>query len=366
MGSAAAYHLAAAGHRVLGLDRFTPPHVFGSSHGQTRIIREAYFEHPLYVPLVQKAYENWSALERAAGQQLFLQTGGAMIGRASGMLVKGARTSAETHLLTHEVLSAQELHRRFPAFRPTDDMIAVWEPRAGILFPEKCIAAHLTLARQHGAVLRFEEPVLSWCANGDGVAVIAAKNKYFASRLLITAGAWLAQLVPELSLPLTCVRQTLFWFEPRSNPLCFLPNRFPVFLWEYETDHIFYGFPDLGQGVKLAIHHEGKLTNPDEIERQVNPGETGKLRMILRRFMPEVEGALLHATVCMYTNTPDSHFLIDPHPRCPQVLLASPCSGHGFKFSSALGEILADLLISGRTKFDLSPFRFARLRQADD
>ncbi len=364
MGSAAAYHLARRGQRVLGLDRFSPPHNLGSSHGQTRIIREAYFEHPLYVPLVQKAYENWTALEFATGQQLFLPTGGVMIGRAQGVLVKGARASAETHHLVHEMLSAQELHRRFPAFHPADDMIAVWEPRAGILFPEKCIAAYLVSARARGAVLHFEEAALSWRANGSGVEVTTAKNKYIAHRLLITAGAWLAQLAPDFPLPLTCARQTLFWFKPKKNRSQFQPNNFPVFLWEYEPDHIFYGFPDLGEGLKLAIHHEGVITDPDEIKREITPEEAGGLRTILRKFIPEAEGDLLDATVCMYTNTPDSHFLIDHHPRYSQVLLASPCSGHGFKFSSALGEILADLLANGRTEFDLKPFRLARLSLA--
>lgn len=363
MGSATAYHLARRGQRVLGLDRFTPPHDLGSSHGQTRIIREAYFEHPLYVPLVQKAYENWAELEHTTGQQLFLPTGGAMIGRAEGVLVTGARASAVTHRLPHEILSAQELYRRFPAFHPADDMIAVWEPRAGILFPEKCIAAHLASARALGATLRFEEPALSWRINGSGVEVTTAKNQYVASRLLITAGAWFTQLAPDLQLPLTCARQTLFWFRPKANPSHFLPKHCPVFLWEYEPNHIFYGFPDLGEGLKLAIHHEGVLTDPNEIKREVDLDETSGLRTILRQFMPEAEGDLLNATVCMYTNTPDSHFLIDHHPYYPQVLLASPCSGHGFKFSSALGEILAELLTTGRTEFDLSPFRLARFTQ---
>ncbi|RIK76379.1 N-methyl-L-tryptophan oxidase [candidate division KSB1 bacterium] len=363
MGSAAAYHLARRGQRVLGLDLFTPPHNLGSSHGQTRIIREAYFEHPLYVPLVQKAYENWAELEHTTGQQLILSTGGAMIGHAEGVLVRGARASAATHHLPHEMLSAQALRRRFPAFHPSDEMIAVWEPRAGILFPEKCIAAHLASARALGATLRFEEPARSWRINGSGVEVTTAKNQYVASRLLIAAGAWFTQLVPDLHLPLVCARQALFWFKPKSNPSHFLPKHFPIFLWEYEPDHIFYGFPDLGEGIKLAIHHEGVLTDPVRIKREVDHQEASGLRTILHQFMPEAEGDLLNATVCMYTNTPDSHFLIDHHPRHPQVLLASPCSGHGFKFSSALGEILADLLTTGRTEFDLSPFRLARFTQ---
>jgi sarcosine oxidase len=232
------------------------------------------------------------------------------------------------------------------------------------LFPEKCIAAHLDLARRLGAVLQFDEAVLSWQINGDGVRVVTVKKHYLANRLLITAGAWLTQLVQDLRLPLTCARQTLFWFKPKAHLDYFHPSRCPIFLLEYDADRIFYGFPEMGQGVKAAIHHEGALTNPDDLQRCVDPAESSDLRTLLRRFIPDAEGELCNAIVCMYTNTPDSHFLIDYHPQYPQVLIASPCSGHGFKFSSAIGEILADLLIKGQTEFDLSPFNLARLQPA--
>src|SRR5438046_2156339 len=198
MGSAAAYHVAASGRRVLGLDRFHPPHNLGSSHGLTRIIREAYFEHPLYVPLVQRAYALWNELEKEFGRQLLLPTGGVMIGPPDGVLVSGAQRSAREHNLAHQVLSAAELRRRFPIFEPAENMAAIWEPRAGILFPERAIETHLELAAQKGAVLHFNEPMLRWEPNGHGVRIFTQTNLYTAHRLLLSAGSWLGLLIPEL------------------------------------------------------------------------------------------------------------------------------------------------------------------------
>ncbi len=360
MGSAAAYHLTRRGYRVLGLDRFRPPHPYGSSHGQTRIIREAYFEHPLYVPIVQRAYELWSELEREVGRTLFRQTGGLMIGVPDGVLVAGARRSAEAHHLPHEILSASAVRDRFPAFRPTEEMVAVWEPRAGILFPEACIEAHLELASARGAELRFEEPVRAWEPDGDGVRVWTSRDAYRGGRLLLSVGAWATQLLQDLELPLTVERQTLFWFRPRAHPERFGPDRCPIYIWEYEPDRFFYGFPDLGTGVKTARHHEGEITDPDTVRREVASEEAEAIRTLLGRYLPGADGLLLDSEVCLYTNTPDGHFLIDAHPAYPQVCIASPCSGHGFKFASAIGEILADLLLDGRSRFDLSPFRLDR------
>jgi sarcosine oxidase len=360
MGSAAAYQLAQRGQRVLGLDRFAPPHSFGSSHGQTRFIREAYFEHPLYVPLVQRAYECWTELEQAMGRPLLRQTGGLMIGRPNGTLVTGVQHSAQLHHLAHELFSAAEVRQRFPAFHPPDDMMAVWEPRAGILFTEACIEAHLEIARRQGAMLQFDEPVVAWEADGEGVRVQTSKGSYQASWLLLTVGAWLRRLVPELALPLTVERQVQFWFEPAARAEYFNVNRCPIYLWEYRPDRFFYGFPDLGEGVKVGRHHEGEITDPETVRREVAAEEVEGMRALLRRFIPDVDGPLRATSVCLYTNTPDSHFLIDVHPAHPQVVMASPCSGHGFKFSSVIGEILAGLLTEGRTAFDLNCFRLSR------
>jgi sarcosine oxidase len=356
MGSAAGYHLARRGKRILGLDRFAPPHAFGSSHGQTRIIREACFEHPLYVPLVQRAYRLWAELEKESGRKLFQKTGGLMIGKPDSAVVTGATRSAQEHSLPHEVLSAAEVRSRFPALQPTDEMIAVWEPRAGNLFPEICIEAHLTMARNQGADLRGDEPVLSWEEDDGGVRVVTSRGAYHAGQLVLAAGSWIQSLLRNLKLPLAVERQVQFWFEPK-HPDRFQPERCPIHIWEHEPRRFFYGFPDRGDGVKVARHHEGERVNPDSINRDAQPEEVETMRAIVRRFLPDADGPLRSAVVCMYTNMPDGHFFIDRHPAHPRVLIASPCSGHGFKFSSVIGEVLADLLTEGRTPFDLSLFR---------
>lgn len=353
MGSAAAYHLAQRGARVLGLDRFRPPHAFGSSHGQTRIIREAYFEHPAYVPLVQRAYTLWHELESKSGTKLFLQTGGLMIGASDGVVVSGSRLSAQTHRLPFEELSAAEVRRRFPALRPAENMVGILEPRAGILFPEKCVAAHLAHATK--AQLNYDEQLIRWKVDNGGVHLITDKGEYSCANLVLSAGSWIKQLVPEL--PMMIERQVLFWFAA-DQPQLFQPNRCPIHLWEQSPGKYFYSFPDLGTGVKVAGHHEGEITEPEKINRTVLPYEVAKMRKIVQPYLPSLTDRCLESVVCMYTNTPDGHFLIDRHPAHPQVLLVSPCSGHGFKFSAAIGETVADLILNGQSKFDLSLFRF--------
>ncbi len=360
MGSAAAYHVAAGGCRLLGLDRFQPPHQLGSSHGLTRIIREAYFEHPSYVPLVQRAYELWAELENNSGRRLLQQTGGVMIGPPGGALVSGARRSAEQHRLRHEVLSADELRRRFPVFQPTDKMIGVWEPRAGVLLPEVAVQVHLELAAKQGASLRFNEPVLKWERDGQGVRVHTEHHTYSADQLLLAAGSWMPSLTGELKLPLAVERQVLYWFEPRSPAADFQPSKCPIHIWEHAPRRYFYGFPELGDGVKVAVHHEGEPAQPDTARRDVSQQEIEAMRALLRSFLPAAEGRLRSTAVCLYTNTPDEHFILDRHPLYPQVLLASPCSGHGFKFSAVIGELAAALLRGQQPSFDLSLFRLSR------
>ena len=361
MGSAAAHHLARAGQTVLGLDRFTPPHTFGSSHGQTRIIREAYFEHPLYVPMVQRAYELWADLEQETGTQLLLQTGGLMIGPPGSAVVTGARRSAELHGLPHEVLHAHEVHRRFRALAVEDGMVAVWEPRAGILFPELCITAHLDLARRNGATLRFETTVLDWRSDADGVLVKTRGENFRARQMVIAAGAWAASLTPELKLPLQVERQIQFWFEAKCSADEFTAARCPIHIWECANGERYYGFPDLGTGVKVARHlarqHGGASADPDRLLREVSEAEVVAMRSFIRRFLPNADGPPRHTAVCMYTNTPDEHFLLDWHPTHANVLIASPCSGHGFKFSSVMGEIIRDLIFNRKSRFDLNLFR---------
>ena len=357
MGSAAVCHLARAGRRVAGFDRYSPPHTYGSSHGQTRIIREAYFEHPTYVPLVQRAYLLWEELARSSQTRLFLQTGGLMIGPPDGVVFGGAKRSADTHHLPYEILTAGQVRKRFPALRPSDEMAAILEPRAGVLFPEQCVAAHLAEAARHHARLHPEEPILSWKPDGQGVRVTTARGAYMASHLILSAGSWLQSLLPQLPLPLRVERQILFWFASTGDPSLFYPESCPIHLWEYERRRFFYGFPDLGSGVKVAGHHEGETTSADQVRREVSAVEVEAMRQVVRRFLPAADGSLISSTVCLYTNTPDEHFWIDRHPEHPQVVIASPCSGHGFKFSSAIGEALSQIVIDGHSQCDLSLFR---------
>jgi sarcosine oxidase len=362
MGSAAAYHLSGRHARVLGIDRFAPPHDRGSSHGKSRIIREAYFEHPLYVPIVQRAYECWRELEQVSGRHVLRQTGGLMLGQSDGSVVAGALASARQHGLPHEELTASDVSRRVPAFCLPPEQCGVWEPRAGMLEPEAAIAAHLSVAQARGAELRLNEPVLSWSAFSDGVAVTTTEGTYTARHLILSAGAWISQLLPELTRPLVVERNVLYWFRPRRNPERFGPDAFPIFIAEYDPGHFWYGFPDVGDGLKVALHHDGEHTTADTVRRDVDADEIAAVRSLLQRFLPDANGDLLETAVCLYTNAPDDHFIIDRHPDHPAVVIASPCSGHGFKFSSTIGEILADLVTAGRSRFDLSPFAITRFR----
>jgi sarcosine oxidase len=363
MGSATAYHLAKRGLRVLGLDRYHPPHNFGSSHGLTRIIREAYFEDPLYVPLVQRAYELWAELEQQSGQQLLLKTGGLMIGPRDGALVSGASRSAQEHKLAHELLTSASLAQKFPGFKVQDNPSAVWEPRAGILFPERAIQTHLDLAAKLGADLHFNESVRKWEPLGKCVRIFTESDFYTGNHLVLSPGAWMNSLLPEPKLPLTVERQVLFWFKPGSHMELFQPARLPIFIRQYASDKFFYGFPDLGDGVKVAFHHQGGRVDPESLSQEVQPSETDAMRAVLSDYLPDANGEVRSTAVCMYTNAPDEHFILDYHPKYPQVVVASPCSGHGFKFSPVIGELIAGMIEGNQPRFNLELFRIARFSQ---
>jgi sarcosine oxidase len=360
MGSATLYELSRRGVRAIGVDQFAPPHTQGSTHGRTRIIREAYFEHPLYVPLVRRAYELWDELERESGRALLHRTGGLMIGPPEGAIVAGAQRSAVEHDVPHEMLTADEVCRRWPAYDPPDDHVALFELQAGLLLPEACVETYLELARRNGATTRTGERVQSWRADGEGVAVSTGGATYRADRVVFTAGAWLRELVPDVPLPLTIERQMFHWFEPTARRDLHHATRCPLGLWEFERDRLVATFPDLGDGVKAGVHHEGETTDPATVRRTTTPEEDADIREILSRLMPDAAGRQLEARVCLYTNTPDRDFLIDVHPIHPAALLVSPCSGHGFKFASAVGEIAADMVVHGESQFDLTPFRLGR------
>lgn len=364
MGSATLCHLARRGWRVLGLEQLTPGHSLGSSHGDSRIIRETYFEHPLYVPLVRRAHELWRELEERTGASLMTITGGIMIGPADGSVVAGSLRSAVEHCLPHELLTPEEVHARFPAFCLSDELVAVFDPRAGFLDPEACNRAHLYAARQSGADARFNEPALEWMAEGDGVRVTTPAGSYLADKLVLAAGAWNAELLHGLELPLTVERQAVFWLEPEGAAALYDMQRFPIYAYEYQAGSICYGFPRLSRGVKASVMHAGETTHdPDSVRRTVDESEVEPLRAALRPILPALADApVRERDTCLFTNTPDHDFIIDFHPAYPQVLISSPCSGHGFKFASAIGELQAELLMKGEAGFDLSPFRIARLR----
>ena len=362
MGSATLYHLACRGWRVLGLEQLTPANSMGSSHGDSRIIREMYFEHPLYVPLVQRAYELWSELERQSGKSLMTINGGLMIGPPDGAIVRGTIRSATEHNLEYEVLDADETHARFPAFRLADNLVAVVDPRAGYLDPEACVNAHVEQARAAGADVRLNEPLSSWIPDGDGVRVTTANGDYTADFLVMAGGAWNQHLLRDISIDLTIERQTVFWLEPDGEGYLYDKSRFPIFAHEYKQNHICYGFPLLPRGVKASVMHSGETSpDPESVRRSVKDDEVGPLKDALRPVLPHLANApVRESTTCLFTNTSDRDFLIDFHPAYRQVLISSPCSGHGFKFSSAIGELQADLLTTGKTRFDISPFRLDR------
>jgi sarcosine oxidase len=368
MGSATAYQLAGRGKRVLGLEKFHPAHDRGSSHGRSRIIRQAYFEDPAYVPLLLRAYELWERLERETGQELMTLTGGLMIGRRESVLVSGSVRSAEEHGLSYELLDAEGIRERFPRFSPDSGTVALYEEKAGFVRPEESVRAHLERAGSLGADLRFEEPILSWEASGDGVRVETQGGSYEAERLVITPGAWAPQLLADLGLPLEVERQVMYWFEPKNGREPFLPDRFPIFIWEPDDGNWFYGFPiqDRERGVKAAFYRAGgATTTPETVDREVRDEEMDFIRAYLAEYVPDLASRCLDARVCMYTNTPDLHFVISLHPELEQVAVACGFSGHGYKFCSVVGEILADLAAEGSTRHPIDLFAPARLKRAD-
>jgi sarcosine oxidase len=359
MGSAALAALARRGQRVVGIDRFAPGHDRGSSHGATRVIRLGYFEHPSYVPLVRAAYPLWRDLEARSGQPLLTITGILEMGAPGSDLVAGTLQSARQHGLLHEVLAAPALTKRFPAFRLPDDFIGVFQPDGGVLRAEPAVAALQALARKAGAELRMEERVLAVEPYGDGVRVTTGCGEVVAGCAIVAAGPWLKSLLPQLAVPIRVTRQVLAWFEPSDRDK-FAAERFPVFLLQNQ-DGVFYGFPADATGVKAAKHHHlDEAVDPDRCERIVSAADEAAIRNVLKACVPDADGPLLAARTCLYTMAPDGDFILDRMPGCPQIIVASPCSGHGFKFAPVIGEILADLAVAGRTDHDISRFSLAR------
>jgi sarcosine oxidase len=360
VGGATLLHLARRGRRVVGFEQFTPGHDRGSSHGETRIIRLGYFEHPSYVPLVRAALPLWRALERDSGQSLLQVTGIVEIGAPDGTLVAGTLGSARTHGLAHEVLDAAAVMRRFAAFRLPPDFIGVLQPEAGILAAEPAVLAQIALAQAAGADVRANERVLAIEPTSAGVRIVTERGGVDAGQAIVAAGAWLPRLLPEFPVPLRATRQVIGWFEP-SDATIFSRDRCPIFMID-TTDGIFYGFP-CGEkpGIKFAKHHHADETvDPAAQTRPIDDGDEALLRKALGAYLPSLNGRLVSSQTCLYTMTPDGDFVLDRLPRAPQIIAASPCSGHGFKFAPVIGEILADLATAGTTRHDISRFRLAR------
>jgi sarcosine oxidase len=359
-GSAALHHLARRGLRVVGIEQFAPGHDRGSSHGETRIIRLGYFEHPSYVPLVRAAIPLWHALERESGKALLHVTGILEMGAPDSTLVAGTLRSAQTHRLPHEVLDAAGLARRFPAFRLPPHFVGVFQPDGGILAADPAVEAQLALARAAGAEVRTNETVRAIEPTAGGVRVVTDRGSIAAGQAVVAAGPWVKQLLPDLPVPIRVTRQVVGWFAP-SDPAMFARGRCPVFMVENQ-DGIFYGFP-LGPqpGVKFAKHHHADAAiDPSGHPMPMEPADEAMLRPALAAHVPAANGALLAAQTCRYTMTPDGDFILDRVPGAPAVIVASPCSGHGFKFAPVVGDIIADLATRDATRHDISRFRLAR------
>lgn len=365
MGSAAVYHLARRRSKVLGLEQFDVPHEMGSSHGVSRIIRLAYAEHPSYVLLLRRAYELWRELENHVGERLLLITGGIDAGTKDSATVKGALKSCAIHHLPHEVLSSAALRQRFPGYRLSPRMVAVYQPDAGLLLPERCIVAHVEAAQRLGAEIHARERVLGWHVTSKGVFVKTDRGSYKAKRMIVAAGPWAGAILPRLRDIAVPERQAMIWTQP-LRPEYFRLGAFPVFNMEAPEGR-FYGYPVYNvPGFKIGkYHHRREQVDPDCMDRDCHIEDEEILRVGIRQYFPDANGPTMAMKTCLFTNTPDEHFILDLHPEHPEVAIAAGFSGHGFKFCSVVGEIMADLVLDGRTRLDIGMFQISRfLNQA--
>ena len=374
MGSAALYQASRRGAKALGIDRYEPPHTLGSSHGDTRITRAAIGEGEFYMPLVRRSDQIWRDLDASSGTTLFHRSGGLIIAPLSssatfhgeGDFVEASARVAKRHGIAHEVIDAEEIKRRHPLLKPRAIDRAYYEPGAGVLRPERCISTQLDQARQAGAIICTGEKVTGYEASAAGVTVTTEHGSYRADKLILSAGAWMADLVPQAyRTGLRVCRQVIYWFAA-DDIAQFDPAVFPWVIWIGDTLEEFWStFPaprDGVAGVKLVTEQYHTSTHPDEVSREVTAEE--RADMYYRLTQPRIDGLredLIRAEVCLYTVTPDEHFVIDFHPESERVVIASPCSGHGFKHSAAIGETLAQLALDGKSEFDISAFGLARL-----
>jgi len=350
-GAGALYHLAKRGVSVLGLERFDVAHDRGSSHGETRIIRKAYVEHPDYVPLVLSAYQLWTELEAESGQTLFHNCGLLLSGLPGSEAIAGSRLAVEQHGVDIQKLDLDQARLRFPGYRFPDGFEVMYDADAGFLEVEYCTQVHVEQARQHDGVVNTGETVVEWSSDGTIVRVTTDQNEYQAARLIITAGAWAAELLADLSIPLEVIRKPLFWHETTTGHYHASAGA-PTFYFELPTGAIFYGFPSIdGKTVKLAEHTGGNpVLDPLHVDRDIHVEDTEPIASFLSQYMPGLKTEPSRHSVCMYTLTPDRHFIVDRHPRYENVTIAAGFSGHGYKFTSVLGQAMADLSLDGKTE----------------
>ena len=360
MGSATVYELASRGLRVLGLERFDIPHDFGSSHGVNRVIRLAYYEHPSYVPLLRRSYERWRELESAAGEKLLYVTGSVDTGHEDSAVFSGSMRSCLEHDLPHEILTSAELRQRFPAYRPPKEWMGVYQPDGGFVLSERCIVNHVFAALERGGEVRAREAVLEWSSDGEVARVETSRGSYEAGALVMTSGAWAGPLLPSLNHLLEPERQVLGWFQP-LRPELFALDKCPVVIGNFEEGH-YYALPVFGvPGFKIGkFHHLNEATSADGLDRECRDEDEDVLRQAVARYFPDANGPTLSLKTCMFTNTPDEHFIIDALPGAPNVFFAAGFSGHGFKFCSVVGEIMADLSTRGETAHDISLLSLSR------
>jgi sarcosine oxidase len=365
MGAATAWRLATRGVQVVCFDRHSPPHAFGSSHGESRITRTAYFEAPWYVPLLQETFPLWRELERVTGERLLTLNGALMIGRESAETITGALAAATTHGLDARLLDADVLRRRYPGHVIGEEEVAVLDTQAGFVLPEAAVAAMIGRLVALGGEIRRGAVVAAVNGRPGGVEVVTDETRETFDAAVIAAGPWMPDLVDWL--PLTVERQVLAWFEIERGADWLTPDRFPVFIRQTDDLGDIYGLPTLdGVSVKIARHHDGDPTDPNNVRREVTDDELDPLRTFAATYLRGVTGRVNRTVVCMYTNTPDEHFAVDLHPEDARVVVISACSGHGFKFAPVIGDIAADLVCDGRTSRDISRFSVARFSQPAD
>lgn len=363
MGSATSYHLAKRGLRVLGLEQFNIPHALGSSHGITRIIRLGYYEDPSYTPLVCRALELWRELQTSVDERLLYETGSIDAGSSGDLTFEGSLSACKLHDLPHEVLDSRQVEQRFPAYKLPKNTLSVYQADGGFLLPERCIVSHVMAAQALGAQIQAREEVLEWSATPNGVRVLTNQGAYEAEQIVFTAGAWMGQLVKEMGLLTKVERQVLGWFQPLVRDI-FSPSKFPVFNIQVPEGR-YYGLPEFSvPGFKLGrYHHLDEGIAPADLSQICSKEDQTVLRDFVAKCFPMGNGATMALAPCMFTNTADEHFIIDEHPKHSQVLIVSPCSGHGFKFCSVVGEIAADLVQFRKTRHDISLFKIKKERE---